>query len=278
MSRNRWLIVMGFILTLAGLGAQSVIAPAAPAGAQNPSPSAPQTVPGVITAETNLVLVDVIATDKKGNYLKDLDKKEFHVFEDNAEQAISSFSRESDIQPNAPGRQRYMVLFFDDSTMSPALQIQARQAAGKFVEGTASSNRMMAVVDFTGTLNIGQNFTSDGELLKKAISTVKYSAVHPNGGSTQVAAMGMPSLARTESDFGATSVLLSIREVAKTLRAVPGRKTLVLFSSGFPLTPDREAELTATVDALNKSNIAVYPVDVRGLATSANPGMDISKP
>ena len=77
-----------------------------------------------------------------------------------------------------------------------------------------------------------------------------------------------------QSDFGATSVLLSIREVAKTLRAVPGRKTLILFSSGFPLTPDREAELTATVDALNKSNIAVYPVDVRGLAAIPSPGMD----
>jgi VWFA-related protein len=267
--------MMGSLLTLAGLGAPSVLAPAAQAGAQNTPASEVQSVPGVITAETNLVLVDVIATDKKGNYLKDLEKKEFHVFEDNAEQAISSFSRESDIQPNAPGRQRYMVLFFDDSTMSPALQIQARQAAGKFVEGTASPNRMMAVVDFTGTLNIGQNFTADGELLKKAISTVKYSAVHPNGGGVQVAAMGMPSLAQTESDFGATSVLLSIREVAKTLRAVPGRKTLILFSSGFPLTPDRESELTATIDALNKSNIAVYPVDVRGLATM-NP--DISNP
>ena len=123
-------------------------------------------MPGVIKAETNLVLVDVIATDKKGNYIKDLEKKDFHVFEDNAEQAISSFSRESDIEPNAPGHQRYMVLFFDDSTMSPALQIQARQAAGKFVESTASPNRMMAVVDFDGTLQIAQNFTADGELVE----------------------------------------------------------------------------------------------------------------
>ncbi|HEY9074515.1 MAG TPA: VWA domain-containing protein, partial [Desulfobaccales bacterium] len=170
-----------------------------------------------------------------------------------------------------------MVLFFDDSTMSPNLQIQARQAAGKFVESTASPNRMMAVVDFSGTLNIAQNFTADGELLKKVISTVKYSSVHPNGGM-QIAAMGAPSLARTESDFAARSVLLSIREVAKSLHAVPGRKTLILFSSGFPLTPDRQSELTATIDALNKANIAVYPVDVRGLAASAVPGMDISNP
>ena len=71
--------------------------------------------------------------------------------------------------------------------------------------------------------------------------------------------------AEPQSDFAARSVLLSIREVAKTLRGVPGRKTLILFSAGFPLTPDRQSELTATIDALNKANIAVYPVDVRGL-------------
>ena len=60
--------------------------------------------------------------------------------------------------------------------------------------------------------------------------------------------------------------------------AVPGRKTLILFSAGFPLTSERQSELTATIDALNKANIAVYPVDVRGLATSVSPGMDISNP
>ena len=53
---------------------------------------------------------------------------------------------------------------------------------------------------------------------------------------------------------------------------------MILFSSGFPLTPERQSELTATIDALNKANIAVYPVDVRGLAASPSPGMDISNP
>ena len=150
------------------------------------------------------MLVDVIATDKKGNYINDLEKKDFHVFEDDAEQPISAFSRETEIAPNAPGHQRYMVLFFDDSTMSPGLQIDARQAAAKFVESTASPNRMMAVVDFGGTLHIAQNFTADGELLKKAVAAVKYSSVQPNAG-VQVAALGAPSLVTAESDFGARS-------------------------------------------------------------------------
>jgi VWFA-related protein len=280
MIRHKLLLAMGLLLTLGGLGLQSATAPAAPAGAQNPSPAAGENPPMVIKTETNLVLVDVIATDKKGNYVTDLEKQDFRVYEDDAEQTISTFSREADIEPNAPGHQRYMVLFFDDSTMSPSLQIQARAAAGKFVERTASPNRLMAVVDFGGTLNIAQNFTADGELLKRAVSTVKFSALNPNagGGGVQLAALGAPSLGSAQSDFAARSVLLSMREVAKTLTAVPGRKTLILFSSGFPLTPERQSELTATIDALNKANIAVYPVDVRGLATSANPGMNLSNP
>jgi hypothetical protein len=129
-------------------------------------------------------------------------------------------------------------------------------------------------------LKIAQNFTADGDLLKRAVSDVKYSSVNPNagGGTVQLAAMGAPSLGGSQSDFAARSVLLSIREVARSLRGVPGRKTLILFSAGFALTSERQAELTATIDALNKANIAVYPVDVRGLATLTIPGMDISKP
>ncbi len=280
MSRNKLLITMGLLITLAGLGIESATAPAAPGGTPNPSPQTLPTAPGVLRAEANLVLVDVIATDKKGNYIKDLEKKDFHVFEDSAEQPISSFSRESDIEPNAPGHQRYMVLFFDDSTMSPALQTQARQAAGKFVESTASSNRMMAVVDFDGTLRVYQNFTADGELLKRAVSNVKYASLNPNSGSGggQLASLGAPILENSQAEFAQRSVLLSIRDIAKSLRSVAGRKSLIFFSSGFPLTPEIESELTATVDALNKANIAVYPVDVRGLAVTAIPGTPSTLP
>jgi VWFA-related protein len=277
MSRHHLALILGLAIALGWLGLDSATAPAAAGGGQNPSPQAVATAPGMIKAETNLVLVDAIVTDKKGNYIKDLEQKQFHVFEDDVEQKTISFSRGADIQPNAPQQQRYMVLFFDNSTMDPGDQTRARQAAAKFVEGTASPNRMMAVVDFGGTLNVAQNFTSDGERLKRAVAGVKFSAVQANepAGGVQLASLsGVPgSLAG--SDFGARSSLMAIRQLAKLLRTVPGRKTLVLFSGGFPLTAERQSELTATVDALNKANVAVYPVDVRGLV--ASPG-NISNP
>ena len=278
MRRHPWLLTMGLLAMLGGVFWIRATVTVAAAGVQNPSPQ-PETSQMIIKTESNLVVVNVIATDKKGNYIQDLQKADFRVFEDDAEQTITAFSHETEKEPNGPAHPRYMVLFFDDSTMDPSLQTQARAAAAKFVESTASPNRLMAVVDFGGTLKVAQNFTADGDLLKKAVSTVKFSALNPNAGSNvQVASLGGPSLSRTQGDFAARSVLLSMRDVAKLMIGVPGRKTMILFSSGFALTPERQSELIATIDALNKANIAVYPVDVRGLAVSASPGMDVSRP
>src|SRR6266403_159697 len=80
-----------------------------------------------------------------------------------------------------------------------------------------------------------------------------------------VASTGLSSLSNAEADFGARTMLLAVRSLAKNLRAVPGRKMLVLFSAGFALTPENESELTATIDACNKANVAIYSLDVRGL-------------
>ncbi len=249
-------------------GLSSARAPQAPPSGQKPPEAALPTAPGVIKAEANLVLVDVVVTDKKGNYITDLESKDFRVYEDGQEQTITGFSRGAEPSgPQRPSQPRYLVLFFDDSTMEPGDQMRARQAAGKFVEKAASRDVLMAVVDFGGTLQIAQNFTANTDRLKQAVSRVKFSAVQPNepGQPVEIASLGATSLGNLGSDFGARTVLLAIRSLSKTLRTVPGRKTLVLFSAGFPLTPERQSELTATIDAANKANVAIYPVDVRGL-------------
>ncbi len=59
-------------------------------------------------------------------------------------------------------------------------------------------------------------------------------------------------------------MILALRSLAKNLADVPGRKTLILLTSGFPVTDEQRYEVTATIDACNKSNVAIYPIDVRG--------------
>jgi VWFA-related protein len=214
----------------------------------------------VIRTETKVVLVDTVVMDKKGNYLRNLTAKDFKVWEDNKEQQIKSFGIQSD--PNSPGgaQKHYIVLFFDNSTMDPGGQVQARQAAGKFVDSNAGPNRLMAIVNFGGSIQIAQNFTEDPARLKQAVGGVKMSAVGRSGGG---------GLSRAAMDFGARDMLMALRSLSKNLNTIPGRKTLILFTAGFPLNSERISEVTATVDACNKSNVAVYPIDVRGLIAGA---------
>ncbi|PYT69351.1 MAG: hypothetical protein DMG39_18830 [Acidobacteria bacterium] len=264
--------------------AQQQPAPPPPQAPQAAAPAEPSGV--VIKKETKLVLVDAVVTDKKGNYVRDLTQNAFKVYEDNKEQPISSFSSgaEAVTQPN--GQRHYLILFFDNSTMAAPDQIQARGAAQKFIEANAGPDHLMAVVDFGGSLRIVQNFTASAVLLRAAVSGVKGSAVDPNAppsdaavtvASADVPTMGMSSLFNAQADFGARTMLLAVRSLAKNLRSIPGRKMMILFSGGFPLTPENESELTATIDACNKSNVAIYAVDARGLAAPVPGGSALSR-
>src|SRR5580693_7852350 len=144
-------------------------------GQQQAAESAP-----VIKTETKLVLVDAVVTDKKGAYVRDLTVKDFKVSEDRKDQTIKSFSFEAD--PNSPtaSQKRYLVLFFDNSTMSFGDQAQARKAAAQFIEKNGGTNVLMAIVNFGGSIVIAQNFTSDVDRLKAVVTGIKSSFTSPN--------------------------------------------------------------------------------------------------
>jgi len=235
---------------------------------QPASPAAPANSNTVIRVETRMVLVDVVAADKKGNYVRDLTAGDFRVWEDDKEQEIKSFSLEG-AGASAASSLRYLVLFFDNSTMTLSDQVSARRAAAQFIQANAGPNRLMAVVNFSGTVRIAQNFTSDVERLTRAVSGAQTSTVSPNV-ETVSGPAGMPSfgLAATAAEFGVRSDLIALRQLAKNLAGVPGRKTLVWLTSGFPLRPEQYSEVKATISECNKANVAVYPIDARGLVAS----------
>jgi VWFA-related protein len=244
---------------------------ATPARAQQPTETSTTEVP-IIKAQTRLVLVDTVVTDKKGNYIRDLTVQDFKVWEDNKEQPITAFSFEDEAASPSNSQKRYLVLFFDNSTMDNSDQIRAREAAAKFIDANSAPNHLMAIINFGGTVQIAQNFTADSNRLKQVVSGIQFSNVSPNAQPpVQVASLstppgiGVPNLSNAEADFGIQSVMLALRTLAKSLSTVPGRKTLVMLTAGFPLTPEHTAELTAVIDACNKANVAIYPIDVRGL-------------
>jgi VWFA-related protein len=263
-----------------GVSAQDA-APASPPPAQNATAAPAQTaaqqsapVAPTIHKESRLVLVDAVVTDKKGNYVRNLTQNDFKVFEDNKEQPISSFSAGADPVAPQSSQKHYLVLFFDNSSMALPDQMSARAAATKFIEANAAPDHLMAVVEFGGALQVLQNFTANADLLQAAAKGVKsaYVASNADAGAANLSIPGLSGISTMEADYGARSMLLAVRTMAKNLRSIPGRKALILFSSGFALTPERQSELTATIDACNKSNVAVYTLDVRGLVATAPGG------
>ena len=212
----------------------------------------------VIKEEVRVVLVDSVVTDKKGNYIRDLTAKDFRVWEDNKEQRITSFSMGDD--PAAPdySQKRYLVLFFDNSIRDFLNQAVVRQTAAKFIDANAAPNRQMAVVDFSGSLRVTQNFTSDADRLKKAVADLQPSS----------------SMAMRELDL-VRALRFALVTLAKSLSTIPGRKTLVMFTPGFPLPPNLAPDLTSEVEAAinecNKANVAIYPIDLRALTADYRP-------
>ena len=165
------------------------------------------------------------------------------------------------------------VLFFDNASVSMGDQMQARNAAQKFVDNNTGPNKYIAVVNFSGTLRITQNFTNDPDRLREVVGGTKMSTVSTNDTS---APMGGGATLSAATQFGISSVLLGLRSLAKGLGDVPGRKMVVMLTAGFPSNdPEVQSELIATVDACNKSNVSVYPIDVRGLVA---PGCDMGNP
>ena len=68
-----------------------------------------------------------------------------------------------------------------------------------------------------------------------------------------------------------------LKFIADHLAQVPGRKNLLWMSGGFPLTfgyqwsvsENFAGDMDATIQALSDANVAVYPIDARGLVRSS---------
>jgi VWFA-related protein len=70
------------------------------------------------------------------------------------------------------------------------------------------------------------------------------------------------SLERDQAGFASTDALLS---VVNGMRSIPGRKSIVFFSEGMALPPNVFEQFRSVIDAANRANISIYPMDAMGL-------------
>ncbi|MFB3921450.1 MAG: VWA domain-containing protein [Terriglobia bacterium] len=203
------------------------------------------------------------------------------------------------LPPNVPPEtvlrdRRLTVLFFDVSSMQPDDLIRALKSAQEFVEKKLTPADLVAVVTYTSSLRVLRDFTNDRDALSKAIKSIlvgeessNLAAAAATGEAGGTNAAGEEIVAQDVSAaftpdetefniFNTDQKLAAVESLSRMLRALPGRKSVIHFSSGVERTgTDNQAQLRATIDAANQSNVSLYTMDARGLA-ALPPGGDAS--
>ena len=75
------------------------------------------------------------------------------------------------------------------------------------------------------------------------------------------------SMDRDHQGYDTSGALLS---VVQSLSYLPGRKTIVFFSEGLPVSPVLSAKLDAVIEAANRAHVTTYAVDAKGLRTRSS--------
>lgn len=269
-----------------------------------------------LSVSSNLVIVNVGARTKDGKALEGLKAPDFVVLEDGKPQKISvfEFQRLEDpaaaVEPSTPGvapasqpqqpvvpkgviatskagevrykDRRLLVLFFDFSSMGEPDQARARQAALKFLETGMTPSDLVAIMTFSSTLDVAQDFTADRDRLQQVIKSFRLgegselSATASTGDDDDTAEDNGAAFAADDSEFNIFNTdrkLGALETAARMLSTLPEKKALVYFSSGAGRTGvENNSQLRATINQAMRANISFYPVDARGLVATAPAG------
>jgi len=292
-------------------------------GTQKPGEEQP------IRISTELVQLDVVVTDKNGRVVRGLTKNDFELYESGKKQLISFFElvdtvKERRQQPDegrppsqqpsgqGPGGQgpgqsdikRIFAFVVDDLTIRYEDMTYVRQMMTNFVDTQMRPSDLVAIVRTVGGKGLLQQFTTDKELLRRAIAALT-AATHAlsvfnnpeqarisgnlqplTDGNLQPAAHGAQP---TETIPEEVDIISPSEDANKTLRAfmslgtasfvvdsmkqLPGRKSLVLISGGLPIFSSQAGTaldnisvfLNQLTDRATRAGVAIHTLDIRGL-------------
>ena len=289
--RNLWIVVLAALMAAGQQTPPAVTAQ--PAGAT-----------AKFSANSNLVIVDVTVKDKAGNAIDSLDKDDFIVLEDGHPQKVDIFEHQKlTLEPEPPDAppaledknqlppppkttissegstkiqyhdRRLLALFFDFSNMQIPDQLRAQDAAMKFLEEHMTKSDMVAILLYTTTVQVKTDFTADRMILTDIIKNLPIGdaadmADVADTGSDDSQDTGAAFVAdETEFNiFNTDQKLAAVEETVKKLATLPEKKALVYITGGISKTGiDNQAQLEATINAATKANVAIYPLDARGL-------------
>lgn len=203
------------------------------------------------------------------------------------------------------------VILFDGLNTPVENQIYARQELLDFIKGLQPQDRI-ALYTLGRKLNVLLDFTADAGEIKRTLASfrgiqsleLEAAKTGPSAlgllpasqgiGSNAVVNGNLDLAAQMEADFDTESrvrmTAQGLEAVANHVARLPGRKNLVWISAGFPLALNMHAintilqrhdfntELTRAFRAINEANMAIYPVDARGLVSSSSFDLTRTRP
>jgi VWFA-related protein len=151
------------ILTIGLMAGAAALAPAGPAAAGRPAVTAAAAAQEPIRVQVNLVSLFATVRDKKTKkIISTLEQTDFKVTEDDTEQTIASFSRESNL-PITLG------LLIDTSGSQEGTLGVEQEAAIRFLNRVLRKGDLAMVISFDSDADLLADFTDDQQTLQRAI-------------------------------------------------------------------------------------------------------------
>lgn len=222
----------------------------------------------VLKATTRLVVLNVVAVDRKGQPVADLEAQDFTVLEDGKGQKISSFSfQHPGAFPASPARVPLApgvvsnappcagcplnVILLDVLNGDLTAFAHAKDAVVKLLNGGQLS-QPIAMFVMQEKLTLLHDFTTDTQVLRAAVEKFTPPA-QANGGET-TESRASPFATKGDyhtGDRNIQSTLAELHALARILGAYPGRKNIIWLSESFPLAMIPEV---ATRDSISVSD------------------------
>ena len=190
----------------------------------------PSTSGQTIQVNVDRVNVGVIVTDGKGNFVQGLKRNDFHVFDDGKEQPITEFA-----PVDEPGQ---IFLLLEAGPAVYFLQDTHLFAADTFLNGLSAGDRV-AIGRYADAPVVVLDFTAEKRVAQAALTAIRFNL-----------------------GFGQLNLSSSLNTVLDWLVPVPGKKTILLLSTGVDTSPQGSVE--AIQSRLQSGDVRILGVSVSG--------------
>jgi VWFA-related protein len=159
--------------------------------------------------------------------------------------------------------------------------MRAYDAALKYIKEKMTTADLLAIMSYGGSaVRVKQDFTDNKDKLTQVIQVLMYGEDKDGDGVRDPDIEGT-EFGQNDAEFNVFSTdrhLSALQNAMSMLKPFPEQKSLVYFASNLRLNgTDNNAQLRATTNAALRANVALFPVDARGLVASAPLGDPLAK-